>query len=303
MRCVLFPSPHAPAPSASFSRSHIRRRTRYSGTRYCGLDTPPRTRIWSFQSLRRSRACFIAFVVTIAVFEIFFQIIYSPALRQEAILAFLLVSLVWIAASQPGGRDPAAHRRSVAIGLLPLLVTQSLALPFVPVREVMLPWSTSKEYAGLISSTPRYRDAILMREPDYLMESLPYYVTNRVYMPRQRTFGYRVQFDRGAERTVDLRLGTLLMMADSLACSNRTPVLLAILAPALITDSAGKAPSGYSPAEFRWNSAQRAELFRQGRKIFSSFHAMSGENYNVFEIPPEVGQPCNPQPLNEPAPK
>lgn len=243
-------------------------------------------------SLRRTRACLAGMVLAVLGFEVFFQLVYSAALRQEGILAFLLISLCWIASSDPGSRAAPAHRWSIALGLVPLVAVQAAALPMMALREVTLPTSSSKGFAKLIDATPRYRDAILAGEPDFMMESMPYYVGNRVFMPRQGAFDYRVQFDRGLRRKLDFRLGELVDAADSLACSSGQPVLIALRRPNQLSDSAGEAPSGYSPARFLWNSSERSRLLQRGKLVFSAFNSTSGENYNVFEIGPRTDAGC-----------
>ena len=66
-----------------------------------------------------------------------------------------------------------------------MMLIQAIALPIIARREVMHPSSSSQALGRLISATPRLSNAILMSEPDFLMEALPYYVPNPVYMPRQ----------------------------------------------------------------------------------------------------------------------
>jgi hypothetical protein len=177
--------------------------------------------------------------------------------------------------------------------LLPLLLFQSVALP-VTIRRVLLhPTSSSREFAGLIDRTPAWREAILAGEPDYLMEPMPYYVANKVFMPRQRAFDYRVHFDRGGRRTFQLRLGGLLDVVDSLSCATRRPVLLAIGYHKILSDTAGKEGLAYPGAEFHWNSAERSRLLSEGKLVGSYFNAIGDENYSVFELSPAAAGTCN----------
>ena len=236
-------------------------------------------------SLRRNRACLAGLVLGIVGFEVLFRLVYAGSLRHEGILAFLMMCLAWIASTEPDTYGSPQRRRSIALGLVPLLVVQTIALPLVARRELLFPSSSSKAFAELIKATPRYRDAILMSEPDYLMETMPYYVANPVFMPRQREFNYRVYFDRGVRRKMDFDLGTLVDIADSVSCATGKPVFLAIGYLSIARAGSGSMPLAYGGAAFRWNADERRRLFARGTLVHSFVKATSDENYHVFEIP------------------
>lgn len=239
-------------------------------------------------ALRRNLACLIAAVLAVFGFEVLFRFVYGGGLRHEGILAFILISLCWIASAQARVAHGRRRALSIALGLAPLLIVQSAALPWMALKEVKRPVSSSKAFASFIRQTPHLSNAILLGEPDYLMEPMPYYVRNRIFMTRQQRFDYRVHFDRSILRMQDFQLGELIALAESLACANRQPVLVAIGAWRFLADTAGAAPVGYSPAFFRWSSAEITRLFDRGTLVFSSFDAILDENYNVFEISPSA---------------
>jgi hypothetical protein len=241
-------------------------------------------------ALRKNKACLAGMLLAIAGFAVIFRLVYPGALRHEGIMTFLLISLAWIALSSR--KATIADRRTVAFGLLPLLVTQTLALPLAVRRDFLHPASASKAFGALIRQTPRYRNAIVMGEPDYMMESVLYYAPNRVYMPRQGEYHHRVLFDQGARRRLDFHLGTLVTLADSLGCASGQPVLLAIAYPRLLTDTAGEAHPAYRGTLFRWNGAERARLFARGKLVAQFTGSITDESYSVFEIPPATGSEC-----------
>jgi len=241
-------------------------------------------------SLRRRPVCLAAAVVAIVAFEVIFRVLYSGSLRHEGILAFILISLVWIACEESRARPEA--RQSTALGLLPLLLFQTAALPVVARRTLVHPTSSSKAFGALINRTPAWRNAILAGEPDYIMEPMPYYVSNGVFMPRQRAFDYRVYFDRGTRRKLDLRLGGLIDLTDSLSCATGRPVLLAIGYRKLLSDSSGEAHPSYPGTVFRWDSRERSRLFAEGKLVGSFTQAASDENYSVIEFTPRDAATC-----------
>lgn len=239
-------------------------------------------------SLRRNRACLAAMIVTILGFEVLFRHVYSGGLRHEGMIAFLLFSICWIAVAGNPGRSTAGDSRRMAFGLLPLFVVQSAALPVMAHRYFTKPVSGSKAYGEFIEANPRFRDAILASEPDYLMESMPYYVPNRVYMPRQGEFHYRVYFDRGQRRQQDLTLGRLIDVADSVACANGQPVLLALGNTEMPWKPQGEAHPAYPGTVFRWTAAERERLRQRGVRVASFPRATSDEFYDIVEIAPTV---------------
>lgn len=238
-------------------------------------------------SLRRNRAALAALIVAVLGFEVIFGAVYIGSLRHQGILAFLIIALVWIAVTdaRPSERD--ARSRRLSLGLLPLLLTQSLALPFMARRQFERPASSSKAFADLIRSTPNLDSAIIAGEPDSFMEAMSYYVPNRVFIPRQRDFGYRVYFDSGRRRRLELNLGELVSTADSLSAAYCTPVLLAIGYPAFRTDSAGQAYPGYRGAVFRWTPAEHSKLLDRGRLLATFEGSLTSEDFQVFEIDPQ----------------
>ena len=241
-------------------------------------------------SLRRKPILLTAAVLAVVAFEVIFRVLYSGSLRHEGILAFFLVSLVWIAFEDSTARPEMRH--SMALGLLPLLLFQAAALPIVARRTLVHPTSSSKAFATAIDRTPAWRKAILAGEPDFIMEPMPYYVANPVFMPRQRAFGYRAYFDRGTTRKLDLRLGDLIDLTDSLSCATRRPVLLAIAYPKLLSDSVGEIHPSYPGTVFRWDARERSRLFAESKPVGSFTQATTDENYSVFEFTPRAAATC-----------
>ncbi len=243
-------------------------------------------------ALRRNRACLVALVLATLTFAVLFRVIYVGSLRHEGILTFLMISLSWIACAElkgPGARSAAGR---IALGLVPLLATQAIALPLIARRDLLYPQSSSRSFGSIIRDRASYRDAILIAEPDYLMESMPYYVGNRVFMARQRSFDNRVYFDRGVRRQQHMSLGELINVTDSITCATQSPALLSFGYPQLWRDSADTTPLAYGGAVFTWSSAERTRLFQRGKLVASFGSATTDENYYVFELLPRAGPAC-----------
>ncbi len=267
--------------------------------RYTGIDADIASRIivdacllWLGWSLRRRPFHLIAMLLTIVGFEVLFREVYSGALRHEGVIALLLFSIAWLAASGDPAASTQSDRRRIALGLLPLFAVQTAALPFMAQRYFNKAESGSKAYGQFLASHPKYRDAILMGEPDYMMESMPYYSANRVYMPRQNEFHYRVYFDRGQKRLQDLSLTRLMFVADSVACAYRAPVLLSLGYTSISWQKAGVGRPVYKGAIFRWTEAEWKVLRQQAIPVASFPQATTDEIYHVVEMNPVESGRC-----------
>ena len=263
--------------------------------RYLHIDPGVASRIivdavllWLLIAVGRRFVHAAAMVITIIGFELLFREVYSGALRHEAVIAFLLFSIAWLAVD---GRSDEKLRRRITFGLLPLFAVQSAALPFIAQRYFFKPATASKAYGKFLATHPQYRDAILMSEPDYLMEAMPYYATNRVYMPRQGEFHYRVYFDQGTKRIQSLNLTQLLDIADRVACGNAAPVLLALGNTDIPWNPLAVKRVQYG-ARFSWTPEER-KLLRQRTTPVASFpQSISDEYYHVLLVDPFSSGRC-----------
>jgi hypothetical protein len=171
--------------------------------------------------------------------------------------------------------------RAATRGLMPILVLQALAMPVVTQRVVRYQESSSRHYAEFIARNPRYRNAILMSEPDYFMEPLPYYVNNRIYMPRQAEFASTAYF--GERRSPLFTLSQLENVAQVLACQKKVPVLVAIDTRDFQGDVEGQRGVAYK-GTFFWNREERLQFAAAAKKVAIFPAATSDEVYEVFEI-------------------
>jgi len=261
--------------------------------RYLHVDPESASRVivdavllWLAWSLRKRPVHLLAMILAIVGFELLFREVYSGALRHEGVIAFLLFSICWLAVEEDPEKVDQANSRRIAFGLLPLFAVQAAALPFVAQRYFLKPASGSKAYGRFLESHPKYRDAILMSEPDYMMEAMPYYAPNRVYMPRQGEFHYRVYFDHGQKRIQELTLTRLLTIADSVACANRSTVLLALGNTDISWRRASKVAVKYRGASFSWTDPERSLLRRRTTLVASFPESILDEYYHVFEVSP-----------------
>jgi len=251
--------------------------------RYTPIDDGIATRIivdvciaWLLWCLRGNRRAIVAIVVTIVGYSAFFRNIYTAGLRHEGIVLFLIYAICWMDAERKG------NARRIAMGLLPVFALQTIALPMLVHREVKYPRSSSKAYGEFIRSHPQYANAVLMSEPDYHMEPMPYYVKNRIFMPRQREFTNRVHFDSGERRKNILSLDELVSIADSVACSTKAPVLLSIGYPDFQYLPTGAAYPLYRGLSFTWSAPEWTRLGAP-RPLVAFPQSTTDEVFRVYE--------------------
>ena len=231
---------------------------------------------WLLWSVRRNWKAVIALIVAILAFEIVFRALYTPGIWHEGLFLFVIFGICWITAG-----DEQAKASAVTRGLLPLFALQSLALPILVHRVIRYNESSSRAYGDFIHANTRYRDAILISEPDYFMEPMRYYVGNRIFSARQEEFANRVYF--GERRARTLTLSQLQNAAEGVACSERVPVLLAIGTLDFQARSSGTRPVSYR-ATFTWTAAEKARLKEAAKRVAFFPRATTDEVYEVYEI-------------------
>lgn len=168
--------------------------------------------------------------VALLVLSLFFAVIYPGFYRHQALWLTFVVSMYWIA-----GRDdklrattPALNTlRTAGLAMLAALLFLQVLLGLHNVANVALdrkPESRSRDVARLIARTPELKHATIMADPDYLVEALPYYLPNAIYLPREERFGPYAKFTRHAR--VSQSLQDLLDDARRLRETTRQPVVI-----------------------------------------------------------------------------
>jgi hypothetical protein len=139
--------------------------------------------------------------------------------------------------------------------------------------------SSSKSFGRFIMSHPEYHDAIILGEPDYALESLPYYVSNRIYIPRERRFGNRVMFTPANK--AQMSLDELLNIAQQVKISNGAKVLIAIGHLDLLNSQRYRISYPYNKT-FTWSTRELTALKSQTTKVAEFKKAVGDENYEIY---------------------
>jgi hypothetical protein len=219
----------------------------------------------------------------------FFVAVYPGDLRHVGLLLVLVLTLLWIeeerAASSPPPGPSARGLFRLAFGaVLPAAlgvgVVAGVAKAWTDLREEM---SASRALAAFLRSRPDLSGAILIGEPDYALEPLPYYVTNPIYLPREARYARWVSFTTKNRDT--LSLGELLDAAERLRRETGRRVLL-LLQP-LFVDPGSRNIWKYSYGKKTFTrSSEDLERLRREAAPIGRFEdtPQFDERYAVFEL-------------------
>lgn len=131
-----------------------------------------------------------------------------------------------MAADEPnGGTGPKLGLRLVEVvgyGALVAMILASVYRARAVRVDVTHEMSSSKAFGAFLNAAPSYRDAILVPEPDYYIESLLYYAHNPIYLARERRFGNTVAWSSAAS-AADLSLGQLVWARPGCFTTSASP--------------------------------------------------------------------------------
>jgi hypothetical protein len=139
-----------------------------------------------------------------------------------------------------------------------------------------------------LTSHSEYANAILVGEPDFILESLPYYAANPLFIARERRFGRVVHFVRSSEP--NLTLGDLLRACRDVQARMGRPCLLVldhVDAWGSTPATSGMVPSG-SPRfgrTFSWSPGDIRDLNECARPLARFVDNVLGdERYVVYQL-------------------
>lgn len=217
---------------------------------------------------------------------VLFTVVYPGAYRHQGLLLIFFIFLYWLALDAEASAPYLRPEPLRGVGLHGAVVILMLAAlvdgRYFVKTDSHRPMSSSKALAELLHR--EYRNAILVAEPGYLAESLPFYVRNRIYIPRERRFGTTVMWTTLTRRL--LTLSELVDAADEVAKQERRPVLILLGHREVRYRPAGARTFPYQK-HFRWTQADRDHLASSTHLVADFASAVGDENYSVYALLPE----------------
>ncbi|MFL6721548.1 MAG: hypothetical protein ACJ8FT_07070 [Sphingomonas sp.] len=159
--------------------------------------------------LIRRPAALAAAIAGLVALKLFFYFVYFSYYRHEILYLIFLISLYWMVAEDAGGRwrkEPAFDRLQLvgAAVFVAILMFQCGRL-IGPLRAQVsgVPFSRSADVGALLRR-PELAGAIVMGDPDTMLEPVRYYADNPIWFLRQQRFGNVVRLARNARHELSL---------------------------------------------------------------------------------------------------
>ena len=270
------------------------------------IDTPaahfPETALWSLLAVHlllsvllyvsvlglvRSPGAVVAGLAALLGLSAFFTVVYSGGYRHEGLWLAFMIALYWIVLARQGAT---AAPRIAAVGSAAMVLLLVLQLPSGarPVVGLLLdrpPLSRARDVGALIAARPGLKDAIVIGEPESVIEALPYYASNPTYMLRQSQFGSVVKFSKSVR--LDLNLGDVLAAAKTLAAHSGEPVLI-LMEEALEPGQATQVVDDGYGRTFTITPAEVQAFLANTKRIAHFGPAQTDETYDVYQLDPST---------------
>lgn len=228
---------------------------------------------------------FLISILTQVAFGILFTYIYVGDYRHQGLFLVFLVFLYWIAENPEANNVITLHKERLArIGnialtiIIILNVYLGLSLVYDDVNHIR---SSSKQLGEYLNDSTLYKNAIIVAEPDYLIESLPFYANNQIFFPRENRFGQTVKWT--SDSKMILSISDLLHTAQEIQSKNNEPVLIILGHFEIYQTTTGNKEFSYNKT-FTWDG-QSLATFLSSTKLVTVFDdAYTDENYLVFAL-------------------
>jgi hypothetical protein len=245
--------------------------------------------------LRRSGA-FMAALTTLIGLSGFFVLLSPGGYRHEALWLVMLIAMHWVAkdrrAAQPtnANSERLLTRRLILTGTVLFLLILLIQLPssihlMIRTARNGPPYSRSRDLGLLVQAHPELQKAIIIADPDYLVEPLPYYISNPTYLIRENRFGNVVHFTRHARLT--LSLGDIVTTARMLHQTTGRPIVI------LLQHRLDAAATHADTEGYDWEltvTPEDVRNFRQSTKLIRSFvPALTDETFDVYTFGTPTG--------------
>jgi hypothetical protein len=157
----------------------------------------------------RRPAALAAATTALVGLKLFFYFIYFSYYRHEVLYVIFLLSLFWMIAEGAGGawshRAWKDNAQFIGSGVFIALLVMQTGRLINPIRMQIdgMPFSRAADVASVLKR-PELSGAILMGDPDTMLEPLPYYTDNPIWFLRQQRFGRVVHLSRKGRRELSL---------------------------------------------------------------------------------------------------
>jgi hypothetical protein len=219
-------------------------------------------------------------------FGMLFRVVFDGDYRHQGLFLVFILFIYWLfLEALPNGSLTKIQRllfnTGLYVGIVLLLLWNIAAINITVQADMSQERSSSKALGEYLQGSEIYREAIIVPEPDFLLESLPYYAPNPLYFPREHRFGTTVSFTTAADYR--LSLGELLAIARNIKTRYGQPVLVVLGHWHVDQHKTGEKHYSYNKI-FSWNINEFA-AFNESTLFVTEFKsAYTDENYQVYAI-------------------
>jgi len=219
-------------------------------------------------------------------FGILFRVVYEGAYRHQGLFLVFLLFLYWLFIESLNNRAITRTKHllfntGLYVAMLSLILDDVAKTKDAVWVDISMERSSSKAFGEFLHTSAIYGDAIIVPEPDLLLESLPYYAKNKIYFPREHRFGTTVSWT--TEANYRLSLGELLSLARGLKTRYDQPVLIVLGHWDFYSYEHREKRYSYNKV-FAWNTDEFAD-FKRSTILAAEFKsAYSDENYMVYAV-------------------
>ncbi len=223
--------------------------------------------------------------IAIISFGVLFQIIYEGDYRHQGLFIIFMITLYWMYQEQSCKRVSSKLESTLykaGFASLSLIILVNILVGIANINsDITSARSSNKEFGQFLLTSSKYSNAIIVAEPDYIMESLPYYVDNLIYFPREHRFSNIVSWTTKSDNTLSLK--DLLLNAEMIQMNQNRPVLIVLGHFSILENNEGEINYSYNKV-FNWDQKQ-VELFESSTFLVASFNfAYTDENYLVYGL-------------------
>ena len=207
--------------------------------------------------------------------SLFFQLVYPFYSHYHEGFAYLLIIFVFWEST---GISYKKLLKILVTGCFTLILLAQVVMACHSIRlEAMYEYSSSRDLAQWIKKQPSDRNYVLMGERGDFLESLPYYVSNDIYVAREKRFA-KVQQWTSAHKQ-DFNLDEFLQAAEDLKKHGRNVLML--MGNKLSIDGPFEVKGVYNIV-FRYSPESLNRWAQKTIKVAEFRQALYDENYDVY---------------------
>lgn len=228
---------------------------------------------------------FLAIFSAFIIFGFINHFAYFISLRHQGILITLILVLYWIDALSPPNKVAYAinflYKVCIFFALPALFIFGDYAAIERVNYDLKYDVSSSKSMGNWIHKHSEWNNAIIIGEPDYILEALPIYANLQIYIPRESIFR---QYGKSTNKQQQkIHIEELLAIAQKLKWEQSRPILIAFAWPPQDFENQKLKKFPYN-RELIWSEDEWLR-FKNATDYLGAFNkSKSDENYYLYGL-------------------